>query len=310
MKTRVVLIVGPPSSGKTTLAKRYPQDYQRLNRDEAGGKVRSLLPKLEAALVKGESVVLDNLFTTVEERKPFVEMAKKHGAEAECMLIKSDIDTCIWNACWRMIQNHGRVLHPEEIKKSKNPNDIPPVVFFKFRKNFEQPSTNEGFDDIVVADGPRWNNGGTKEAVIFDYDSTLRETDGSIVYPRKPEHVHIMQGRKEMLAKLKRAGILLLGMSNQSGIAKGELDDAMARAIFDRTNELLEAKIDYRYCPHKIPPVSCFCRKPQSGAGVQLIHDYNLDPAKCMMVGDKTSDKTFAQRCGFQFEWADKFFAT
>jgi len=26
------------------------------------------------------------------------------------------------------------------------------------------------------------------------------------------------------------------------------------------------------------------------------------------MVGDMKVDQTFAQRCGFQFEWADDFF--
>ena len=45
-----------------------------------------------------------------------------------------------------------------------------------------------------------------------------------------------------------------------------------------------------------------------SGLGVHFIHKYKLDPSKCIMVGDMTSDRTFAKRLGFQFEWAKDFF--
>jgi len=42
--------------------------------------------------------------------------------------------------------------------------------------------------------------------------------------------------------------------------------------------------------------------------GVLFIEKYKLDPQQCVMVGDWTSDKSFAERCGFQFVDADAFF--
>ena len=82
------------------------------------------------------------------------------------------------------------------------------------------------------------------------------------------------------------------GISNQSGIAKGELTVADAEACFQRTNELLGVEIEFLYCPHRVPPISCYCRKPQVGLAVQLIEKHKLDRSKTIFVGDMTTDKT------------------
>jgi len=48
----IVMIMGLPGAGKSTLAHQFvEQGYARLNRDEAGGSLRDLLPDLEAAQV-------------------------------------------------------------------------------------------------------------------------------------------------------------------------------------------------------------------------------------------------------------------
>jgi histidinol-phosphate phosphatase family protein len=120
--------------------------------------------------------------------------------------------------------------------------------------------------------------------------------------------VVIKPGRAEVLGDLLEDGYLLLGVSNQSGIGKGVFTDEAARSCFRRTNSELGIHIEYVYCPHRVPPSSCYCRKPQSGMGVHFIRKYNLDPAQCIMVGDQTTDKTFAKRLGFQYQSAENFF--
>ena len=42
--------------------------------------------------------------------------------------------------------------------------------------------------------------------------------------------------------------------------------------------------------------------------GVVFLERYRLDPSKVIVVGDMQTDQTFAERCGFQYEDADKFF--
>lgn len=50
----VVLIMGLPGAGKSTLASRFVADgYVRLNRDETGGTLRALLPAFDRALAGG-----------------------------------------------------------------------------------------------------------------------------------------------------------------------------------------------------------------------------------------------------------------
>lgn len=303
----VNLIVGPPASGKTTIAKEEFGTFPRLNRDEMGGTMAGMLPKLGILLSNCSGAVLDNLFTTAADRKPFIKLAKEYGATVNCTQINLSIEDCTINACIRMMKNYGKILTPDEIKKSKNPNDIPPSVLFKYRKNFEKPSLSEGFDSIDIVSGYKHEFTGTNKALILDYDGTLRGyTVGK--YPRSIDQIKILPGRKEKLAEYKANGYLLLGISNQSGIAKGEVTEAEARECFEYTNAQLGAEIKYEYCPHRIPPLTCFCRKPGIAIGVYFLTKYNLDPSACLMVGDMKSDRTFAERLGIKFVDTKEFF--
>ena len=117
-----------------------------------------------------------------------------------------------------------------------------------------------------------------------------------------------LEGRQNKLQEYVDKGYILLGVSNQSGIGSGKVAEKDVVECFEYTNKLLKHKIDYRYCPHKAGPGGCYCRKPQVGLGVELIEQYKLLPSSCIFVGDMTSDKTFAARCGFKFYKADKFF--
>ena len=65
---------------------------------------------------------------------------------------------------------------------------------------------------------------------------------------------------------------------------------------------------DYHFSPHLPPKDLCYCRKPQSGAGVLMMHKHKLDLKTCLMVGDATSDKTFAERLGIKYKHPNIFF--
>jgi histidinol phosphatase-like enzyme len=84
----------------------------------------------------------------------------------------------------------------------------------------------------------------------------------------------------------------------------------MVQACIQRTNDLLDldTPIDVLYATDRGGPPQSFWRKPAPGMAVLLIEKYKLDPAQCVFVGDQTSDKTFSERCGFQFTWDHEFF--
>jgi HAD superfamily hydrolase (TIGR01662 family) len=310
----VVLVGGMPAGGKTTVTRQYTeQGYQRLNRDTVGGKVDDLLPRLEQLLAAGESVVMDNMYATREGRAGAVKLAKKLGVPIRFVLMDTSLEDAQLNACLRMMERCGKVLHPEDHKQAAykhDPNLFPVAVLYRYRKEFQEPTTAEGFAAVEKVKFVRqypaeWKN----KAVIFDFDGTLRTHEGKEKFPLKPAEVRALVERAGKVREYEAKGYLPLGASNQSGIAKGLLTAADAEACFAETLRQLGLKFqEVRYCPHKVPPISCYCRKPGPGMGVELIVKYKLDPRQCLYVGDLGTDASFAARCGFQFVDHNEFF--
>jgi len=310
----IVLVMGFPGCGKTTVVEADEfKGYTRLNRDLAGGSLEQLAKTLDQKLTAGDTnFVLDNTYPSVKSRKPIIDVAKKFSVPVRCVYLKATIEDAQYNVAQRMMERYGKLLMPDEISDyaKKDPNMFPTAVLFKYKKELEEPSPSEGFAKIETRkfvrrpQGSEYNN----FAVIFDYDGTLRETLSGDVYPKTPDDIRLMPGRKEKLQQLAKSGVLLLGVSNQGDIARGKLTLEQAKACFDRTNELLGVKIEYSFCPHNPAPIQCYCRKPMPGLGVQLIERHKLDRSKTIYVGDMTTDKTFAARSLIKYiDQADYF---
>ncbi|HMG56236.1 MAG TPA: aldo/keto reductase, partial [Kofleriaceae bacterium] len=110
----VVMIVGMPASGKSTLAETYAaQGYLRLNRDERGGSLIALARSLDRALAGGaRRVVLDNTYPTRASRAPVIEVARRHGATVRCVVMATSLEQAQANAVARILARHGRLLMP------------------------------------------------------------------------------------------------------------------------------------------------------------------------------------------------------
>lgn len=309
--SKVTMVVGYPASGKSTLTKDLTsKGAVALNRDTEGGTIAGLLPKMESLLQSGKDIVLDNLFATIDTRKPFIELAKKHGADIHCQLMGTSIEDAQFNVVQRAIGLIGKFPTPEAIKAAKHTNIFPPTVLFKYKKEFQKPTTEEGFSKVETVKFVRKENPEfTNKALIVDYDGTLRECiGGNEKFPVVESQIEIKPNRKKILDAYKAKGYILLGISNQSGIAKGELTEEKARELFDYTNKQLGVDIEYRFCPHQSAPISCYCRKPMPGVGVEFILKHKLRAKDCIFVGDMTTDKTFAARAGFQYVDQAEFF--
>ena len=218
MEPGVVMLVGYPASGKSTVAQPYiDQGWVYLNRDTEGGKVKSLVPKMVEAL-PDKKVLLDNTFLTAESRQPFIEAAKKAGVKVKCIKMETSLEDASINACKRMIAKYGKVLENDEIKKTKSPNTFPIAALFSARKKYEAPKKEEGFVEVEEAPFVReWGPEYVNKALILDYDGTLRETGSGEKYPRSPKDVVVLKGRQRKLEEYRDQGYLLLGVSNQSG---------------------------------------------------------------------------------------------
>lgn len=137
------------------------------------------------------------------------------------------------------------------------------------------------------------------QALFLDRDGTVIEDRH---YLRDPDGVSLLPGVGQALGDMVRAGVRLFLVTNQSGIGRGYFSEADFRACQTRLEELLRpygaSFADVRFCPHG-PDEDCACRKPRPGMWEDLRAARNLDPARCVMVGDKPEDMLFAMNAGF-----------
>ena len=148
--------------------------------------------------------------------------------------------------------------------------------------------------------------GPVQQAAIFlDRDGTINEDIG---YAAHPDEIAIYPYAAEAIRLLNDAGLKVIVVTNQSGIARGHLDEAMLARIHDHLRRELAsqgARLDaFYYCPHhpRIGPAPyqtvCHCRKPQPGMLEQAARDHQIDLAASYVVGDKASDINLAANAG------------
>ena len=132
----------------------------------------------------------------------------------------------------------------------------------------------------------------SKKAVFFDRDGTLCKDPG---YLRQMEDFEVFP-EVSSLAGLKKRGFSLIGISNQSGIARGLVDEEFVK----RVNTIFLDTYGFEgfyYCPHH-PDEHCACRKPGPGLLLEARVDYNINLKESFVVGDKDADMLLARSVG------------
>ncbi len=124
-----------------------------------------------------------------------------------------------------------------------------------------------------------------------------------VPYNSDPDQVELLPGAARALRWVRDAGIPIVVVSNQSGIAQGLHGEAEVLAVNERLRELLRAEgadVDAVYfCPHHPdhgPP--CACRKPEPGLLLQAAQELHLDLRRSLMVGNAARDLEAGRRAG------------
>lgn len=141
---------------------------------------------------------------------------------------------------------------------------------------------------------------GLPSAVFLDRDGTIME---DAHYIRSPEQVKLLPGAATAVKRINDAGIPVIVVTNQSGIARGIFTVEDYEKVRDRFESLLRehgAHIDASYyCPHlpDEPPV-CNCRKPGTQMFEQAIAALGIDAQHAAYIGDRWRDVVAARKLG------------
>jgi len=141
-----------------------------------------------------------------------------------------------------------------------------------------------------------------KPALFLDRDGVLNE---EISYISRVENLNIFPYVPSCVKRFHELGYLVIVISNQSGIARGIIEEEILLEINNRLQ--METGVDaIYYCPHhpngiiKKYAIQCECRKPGIGMIERACKDYEIDLNKSYMVGDRASDINTGIKCGIK----------
>ncbi len=134
------------------------------------------------------------------------------------------------------------------------------------------------------------------DAVLFDRDGTLVV---DVPYNGDPDKVEPVDGAREALERLRRAGLRVGLVTNQSGIAKRRFGVDDMHAVHARLEALLGPFDVIAWCPHDDSD-RCECRKPKPGLVRRAADTLGVDTRRCAVVGDTRADVDAALAAGAQ----------
>lgn len=141
-------------------------------------------------------------------------------------------------------------------------------------------------------------DGGQRAALFVDRDGTLNP---DLHYLKDAERLEVYRGVGEALALAAGHGLLIVCVTNQSGVERGFYTREDVDRIHARLNERLApsgAHIDaFYYCPHA-PETGCACRKPGTALFEQAARDLGIDFRVSAVVGDRAIDVEAGRKLG------------
>lgn len=139
--------------------------------------------------------------------------------------------------------------------------------------------------------------------VFLDRDGVLNRKMPEGEYVTRWEEFEVLPGVPGAVARLNRAGLRVIVVSNQRGIARGRYAIADVEAMHARFQDLLKqhgAHIDaFFICPHD--EGQCDCRKPSTGLFRQAVAQFpDIEAESSIMIGDSPADMNFGRALGMK----------
>lgn len=150
-----------------------------------------------------------------------------------------------------------------------------------------------------------------QKAIFLDRDGTINQYVGFL---NNIDEFKLMPGVPEAIGKMNERGYLVIVVTNQPVIARGEMSLEELGEVHKKMETLLGEKGAYvdaiYYCPHHPDKgfegerpeykIDCDCRKPKPGMLLKAAREYHIDLAKSWMVGDSLRDIEAGKAAGCQ----------
>ena len=151
-----------------------------------------------------------------------------------------------------------------------------------------------------------------RRALFLDRDGVINHDHGWV---GERERFDWIDGAIATMRTAADAGWHVFVVTNQSGIARGRYDEAQFQSLSAWMIDRIRAEggnVDaLRYCPtHPEAPLEAYrCedarRKPGPGMLLELIAAWELDPARCVLIGDQPTDLAAAAQAGVSAQLFD-----
>jgi D-glycero-D-manno-heptose 1,7-bisphosphate phosphatase len=143
--------------------------------------------------------------------------------------------------------------------------------------------------------------GNLRSTIFLDRDGVINEKMPEGSYVTNWQEFHLLPRVAEAIAALNMAGVRVIVVSNQRGIALGKYTVSDVDAIHAELQKVLQtsgAHVDaFYFCPHD--KKECDCRKPLPGMFEQARRTFpEIRAEESVMIGDSLSDIEFGQRLG------------
>ncbi|WP_020532018.1 D-glycero-alpha-D-manno-heptose-1,7-bisphosphate 7-phosphatase [Flexithrix dorotheae] len=138
-----------------------------------------------------------------------------------------------------------------------------------------------------------------KQCIFLDRDGVLNVERGEYTYNLRD--FQLETGVPEALQIFKKAGYLLIIITNQAGIAKGIYSADEVLSCYQKLQQACDHAIDEMYfSPHHPLKTESLTRKPDSLMFEKAIAKFKIDPSKSWMIGDKERDLIPAEKLGIK----------
>ncbi len=138
-----------------------------------------------------------------------------------------------------------------------------------------------------------------KRAVFLDRDGVINRPvvrDGRPYPPSSPQELEFLPRVGEALQRLKRAGFLLVCVTNQPDVARGKQRKEAVEAIHETL--LGSLPLDKIMVCYHDDRDGCQCRKPLPGMLLDAADEFSIKLADSFMIGDRWRDIEAGQNAG------------